>query len=515
MNWRHRLRPARIDWDGYVRTVEAVRRAQWQVAGIARTLVDAADEADRHPAPSAALAAGLRGRPRRGGRRDLALRGVDRRARRAAVEQHVGRALELLDDDERGGAAHPAGRPSRVAGVRGPRARGRAAGPELRDEQRRGVGAHGHRADPDAARREPCPRWGSSSSRCRRVGEQLPADHRAGVGAEPATPAGHRHRRRSRTRPAPTSTGSSTPVVTATPSSSSAPPAASQRSGPRPARATRWSAPRPARASCRARPRPPGAGRAGCSRCRSRRARPATRCTRVESTRGHGEVGQGVGHGIRPVDDRERARRGSGTTSADQTVIDRPAPKPLGRGRRAARRDGPGAGPRRGGRRRCRPPTRWPRRRRAPAPAPGRDRRAPPRRRRGPPRRRAPRRPGAAGPLAQRERRDHDGEAHLGLEHERGETGRHPDGEGGVEQGELAQAHEQPRRPRRRATAPAGAARARSPGRARRRSGAATNRVGGRSPSPRSMTTKLAPQITATRTARATWRGGTPSILAR
>jgi hypothetical protein len=51
-NWRHRLRPARIDWDGYVRTVEAVRRAQWQVAGIARTLVDAADEADRHPAPS-------------------------------------------------------------------------------------------------------------------------------------------------------------------------------------------------------------------------------------------------------------------------------------------------------------------------------------------------------------------------------------------------------------------------------------------------------------------------------
>ena len=51
-NWRHRLRPARIDWDGYAQTVEAVRRAQWQVAGIARTLVDAADESDRHPAPS-------------------------------------------------------------------------------------------------------------------------------------------------------------------------------------------------------------------------------------------------------------------------------------------------------------------------------------------------------------------------------------------------------------------------------------------------------------------------------
>ena len=78
-NWRHRLRPARIDWDGYVRTVEAVRRAQWQVAGIARTLVDAADDADRHPAPSAALAARLRRRPRRGGGGDLALRGVGRR----------------------------------------------------------------------------------------------------------------------------------------------------------------------------------------------------------------------------------------------------------------------------------------------------------------------------------------------------------------------------------------------------------------------------------------------------
>ena len=78
-NWRHRLRPARIDWDGYVRTVEAVRRAQWQVAGIARTLVDAADDADRHPAPSAALAALLRRRPRRGGGGDLPLRRVDRR----------------------------------------------------------------------------------------------------------------------------------------------------------------------------------------------------------------------------------------------------------------------------------------------------------------------------------------------------------------------------------------------------------------------------------------------------
>jgi len=51
---------------------------------------------------------------------------------------------------------------------------------------------------------------------------------------------------------------------------------------------------------------------------------------------------------------------------------------------------------------------------------------------------------GAAGPLAQGQRRDHHGEPHLRLQHQRGETGRHPDGECGVEQRELAQAHEQP-----------------------------------------------------------------------
>jgi len=49
-----------------------------------------------------------------------------------------------------------------------------------------------------------------------------------------------------------------------------------------------------------------------------------------------------------------------------------------------------------------------------------------------------------AGPLPQRQCRDHDGQAHLGLKHQRGETGRHPDGQCRVEQGELAQAHEHP-----------------------------------------------------------------------
>lgn len=51
-NPRHDLRPVDIDWLGYERTVETVRRTQWQVSGIARTLVDAADEAEVQPAPS-------------------------------------------------------------------------------------------------------------------------------------------------------------------------------------------------------------------------------------------------------------------------------------------------------------------------------------------------------------------------------------------------------------------------------------------------------------------------------
>ena len=122
-NWRHRLRPARIDWDGYVRTVEAVRRAQWQVAGIARTLVDAADDADRHPAPSAGLVALLRRRPRRGGGGDLALRRLDRRVacRGEAARRPGPRGARR---DERGGAAHPARRPARLAGLRRAGARG-------------------------------------------------------------------------------------------------------------------------------------------------------------------------------------------------------------------------------------------------------------------------------------------------------------------------------------------------------------------------------------------------------
>ena len=43
-NLRDNLRPADVDWEGYERTVTTLRRMLWQVTGIGRTLVDAADE---------------------------------------------------------------------------------------------------------------------------------------------------------------------------------------------------------------------------------------------------------------------------------------------------------------------------------------------------------------------------------------------------------------------------------------------------------------------------------------
>jgi hypothetical protein len=58
LNPRHRLRPARVDWEGYKNTAETVQRGQWPVAGIARTLADAADDAQWLPSPSPAWLAG-------------------------------------------------------------------------------------------------------------------------------------------------------------------------------------------------------------------------------------------------------------------------------------------------------------------------------------------------------------------------------------------------------------------------------------------------------------------------
>ncbi|GAB3870285.1 FUSC family protein [Terrabacter terrigena] len=52
LNPRDNLRPADVDWEGYEHTVNALRRMLWQVTGIARTLVDAGDDAHQQPAPS-------------------------------------------------------------------------------------------------------------------------------------------------------------------------------------------------------------------------------------------------------------------------------------------------------------------------------------------------------------------------------------------------------------------------------------------------------------------------------
>ncbi|GAA2495191.1 FUSC family protein [Terrabacter carboxydivorans] len=51
-NLRDNLRPADVDWEGYEHTVTTLRRTLWQVTGIARTLVDAADDSRHQPMPS-------------------------------------------------------------------------------------------------------------------------------------------------------------------------------------------------------------------------------------------------------------------------------------------------------------------------------------------------------------------------------------------------------------------------------------------------------------------------------
>jgi uncharacterized membrane protein YgaE (UPF0421/DUF939 family) len=51
-NPRDNLRGYQVDWAGYAEAVEAVRRSQWHVSGIARTLMDAADEAEDQSMPT-------------------------------------------------------------------------------------------------------------------------------------------------------------------------------------------------------------------------------------------------------------------------------------------------------------------------------------------------------------------------------------------------------------------------------------------------------------------------------
>jgi hypothetical protein len=54
-NPRDNIRPADVDWEGYEHTVTTLRRTLWQVTGIARTLVDAADERRHQPTPSSSF----------------------------------------------------------------------------------------------------------------------------------------------------------------------------------------------------------------------------------------------------------------------------------------------------------------------------------------------------------------------------------------------------------------------------------------------------------------------------
>ena len=51
-NPRDNVRRMQVDWAGYAETVEAIRRGQWQVSGIARTLVDATDDDASLPTPT-------------------------------------------------------------------------------------------------------------------------------------------------------------------------------------------------------------------------------------------------------------------------------------------------------------------------------------------------------------------------------------------------------------------------------------------------------------------------------
>jgi hypothetical protein len=136
-NPRDNLRGVEVDWAGYAQTVEAVRRSQWQVSGIARTLVDAADENESQAAPTQRFLeryaqvldeiAGAIGH--------FGLRGA---AEQAAVATYLRTALEILD-----GLDHEV----RTAGLEDPRA-WPAYGAMLLDAQRlvRELELHSHKA---------------------------------------------------------------------------------------------------------------------------------------------------------------------------------------------------------------------------------------------------------------------------------------------------------------------------------------------------------------------------------
>jgi uncharacterized membrane protein YccC len=97
LNPRHRLRPVRIDWDGYAATAQAVQRTQWPVAGIARTLADAADDAQWQAAPSEDWLSGYAEVLEHLGAA-AALFGVHREDAERQVEDHLDAAERALDD---------------------------------------------------------------------------------------------------------------------------------------------------------------------------------------------------------------------------------------------------------------------------------------------------------------------------------------------------------------------------------------------------------------------------------
>lgn len=97
LNPRHDLRPVAVDWAGYERTVETVRRSQWQVSGIARTLVDAVDGSESLPVPSKRFLDGYASALADIGRA-VGHFGLRDEQEQAEVEQHLDRARATLDE---------------------------------------------------------------------------------------------------------------------------------------------------------------------------------------------------------------------------------------------------------------------------------------------------------------------------------------------------------------------------------------------------------------------------------
>ena len=148
-NPRDNLRGLEIDWTGYAQTVEAVRRSQWQVSGIARTLVDAADEDESQPRPpSSSSSATPRSSTRSPAPSPLRpLRGRRARGRVATTSARPSEIIDDLGDEVREAELED---PQRVAGLRLAAARRPAPHPRARGARPPGGHAHRQRPDPQA-----------------------------------------------------------------------------------------------------------------------------------------------------------------------------------------------------------------------------------------------------------------------------------------------------------------------------------------------------------------------------